>query len=194
MNFLAHIYLSYEDEELMVGNFLADFIKNRDLKHYSKRIQDGIYLHRKIDSFTDNHLIVRQGTKRLQSKHHKYSPVIVDIFYDYLLVNNWEKYADHPISEFASNVYDILDNRMEIMPTMLKKRLPMMIADNWLVRYGLEEGLKFTFERMKRRVSYPQYFENVVDSLLTDYEAFKGEFNLFFPDVIEYVKKEKKDL
>ena len=27
MNFLAHLYLSGEDEELLIGNFIADYVK-----------------------------------------------------------------------------------------------------------------------------------------------------------------------
>ena len=48
MNFLAHLYLSGEDEELMIGNFIADFIRNREVTNYSEGIQKGIFLHRKI--------------------------------------------------------------------------------------------------------------------------------------------------
>ncbi|MEL7021319.1 MAG: DUF479 domain-containing protein, partial [Bacteroidota bacterium] len=84
MNFLAHLFLSCNDESLLIGNFIADAIRNRDLKQYSKAIQSGVLLHRKIDSYTDNHPIIRKGTKRLRPQHRKYAAVVIDVFYDYL--------------------------------------------------------------------------------------------------------------
>jgi len=52
MNFLAHTWLSFSDDEL-VGNMLADYIRNRERHLFSEGIQKGIALHRAIDTFTD---------------------------------------------------------------------------------------------------------------------------------------------
>ena len=53
MNYLAHIYLSGNDPDLIFGNFIADAVPGKQYKNYSNRIQEGIILHREIDSFTD---------------------------------------------------------------------------------------------------------------------------------------------
>ena len=58
MNFLAHAYLSFGQEEILVGNLVADFIKGKELRQFSEDIQIGILLHREIDSFTDTHPLV----------------------------------------------------------------------------------------------------------------------------------------
>ncbi|MEM6697160.1 MAG: hypothetical protein AAF599_02100 [Bacteroidota bacterium] len=84
MNYLAHLFLSCEDEELLIGNFIADFVKNRYREELSPRVLEGIQLHRVIDSFTDRHPVVVQTTRLLHPKHHKYSPVLMDVFFDYL--------------------------------------------------------------------------------------------------------------
>ena len=64
MNFLAHIYLSGENQGITIGNFIADGIKGNKYLSYREDLQKGILLHRSIDSFTDQHPIVRQSTKR----------------------------------------------------------------------------------------------------------------------------------
>jgi len=87
MNFLAHLFLSFDNEDIMIGNFIADMIRNKDVSTFSEGVQKGIALHRKIDSYTDVHPIVKQGTKLMQPYHSKYSPVVIDVFYDYLLSN-----------------------------------------------------------------------------------------------------------
>ena len=186
MNFLAHLFLSGEDEELMIGNFIADFIRNRDVKLYAQRIRDGIYLHRQIDSFTDNHPIVRQGTQRLRPYHGKYAPVVLDVLFDYLLANNWDRYSDVPIAEYTKKVYGILSKHRHVLPPKIAGRLPEMIADNWLVKYGWEDGLNDVFRRMKRRVSKPDLLNNAVLNFKKDYEAYENEFITFFPDVIAH--------
>lgn len=80
MNFLAHIYLSAEIDELKIGNFIADSVKGKAYLKFPEMIQNGIILHRGIDSFTDGHPIVRKSTHRLFPFYSHYSGVIVDIF------------------------------------------------------------------------------------------------------------------
>ena len=188
MNFLAHLYLSDNQEDLLVGNFLADFINNKAVAKLPRPIQEGIRLHRKIDSFTDGHPNVLNSVRRLRPVHHKFAPVVLDICFDYILVKNWHRYSEVPLEKFTAGVYEILENNISLMPDFLQERLPKMIADDWLVKYGTEEGLRFTFSRMKLRTSHPRFFENAVESLMKDYQLYEQDFNLFFPDVIEVVK------
>jgi len=64
MNYLAHIYLSGNDDFLKLGNFIADEIKGKSYKEFPKDIQKGIILHRAIDDFTDHHPLVSKGAHR----------------------------------------------------------------------------------------------------------------------------------
>ncbi|RMG86908.1 MAG: DUF479 domain-containing protein [Bacteroidetes bacterium] len=188
MNFLAHLYLSASDDKLTVGNFLADFIRNKDLPALPPRIRAGVVLHRKIDRFTDNHPLVRQGTERLRPHHHKYAPVILDVLYDYILANNWPDWSEEPLFEFTHRIYRVLKQHIALMPPLVQRRLPLMIADDWLAGYGMESGLRYTFERMKKRTSFPHYLDHAVDHFFEDYDAYLAEFNAFFPEVIRYVQ------
>jgi acyl carrier protein phosphodiesterase len=187
MNFLAHTFLSCDNEELLIGNFIADFISNKKLAELPHEIRKGVELHRKIDTFTDRHPLVRKGTRRLRKKHHKYAPVLIDIFYDYILANNWSKYSDESLEAFTLRVYGILDKWMGIMPENLRKRLPGMIAGNWLSQYGKLEGLDFVLEKMDKRTSFPSNFTGASADLLADYALYEAEFNQFFPELMAYV-------
>lgn len=190
MNYLAHCFLSCSEEDLLVGNFIADSIKNKDLILLDDRVREGVYLHRKIDTYTDTHPIVKLGTSRLHKRHGKYAPVIIDIYFDYLLVKNWQKYSGQTLDAFTKETYLSLANRSEEMPDKLRLALPRMIENNWLMSYGTEDGIRFTFSRVQKRVKRPELLEGAMDSLLDDFEAFNEEFNRFFPDVLEYVLKE----
>ncbi|MEL6866935.1 MAG: ACP phosphodiesterase [Bacteroidota bacterium] len=192
MNFLAHLFLSCKNEGLLIGNMIADFIRNKEVEQYSEDIQKGIFLHRQIDSYTDNHPLVRQGTRRLIPRHRKYAPVVIDIFYDYLLANNWERYSDVSLQEFADATYATLNKHIDLMPPRLRKRLPVMIEGNWLVAYGGRSGLQFTFEKMEQRTRFPSQFSTAMNDLMADLSLYEEEFNQFFPDVIGFVNEQCK--
>ncbi len=187
MNFLAHLFLSGDDEDIIMGNMIADFIRNKEVDNYSLDVQKGIQLHRNIDHYTDNHTEVRKGTERLRPHHRKYSPVVIDLFYDHLLVKNWERYTDEGLDDFCNRMYKILNDRMGVMPTRLARRLPLMIEDNWLTKYGTEEGMLFVLKKMDQRTKFPSDFAAGVAHLKDGFENFNAEFNTFFPEVIDYV-------
>jgi acyl carrier protein phosphodiesterase len=195
MNHLAHFFLSGNDDDLAIGNFVADFITNRELPNYTEGVKRGIFLHRAIDAFTDSHPVVKQSTKRLHPFHHKYSPVIVDVYYDFLLAKNWTQYAQIPSSvkkddlrSFVDNIYNLLTNRILELPEKLQKRLHLMIADDWLMRYTTYEGLHGAFLRIEKAASFPGNFGNAAAHLEQFLDAFDIEFNLFFPDLQRHVK------
>jgi len=187
MNFLAHLFLSGTDEDIIVGNMIADFIRNKEVENYSTKVQKGITIHRFIDRYTDNHPEVRKGTHRLQPHHHKYAPVVIDLFYDHLLVHNWALYSNESIESFSDKMYGVLEKRMDEMPLKLQKRLPNMIASDWLPKYGTDKGMLKVLEIMDRRTKFPSNFTSGLKHLKEDFEFYNEEFNSFFPQMIESV-------
>jgi len=64
MNYLAHLLLSGNDEDVIFGNFIGDAVKGKQYQDYSPQIQKGILLHRQIDTFTDAHPVYLQSKRR----------------------------------------------------------------------------------------------------------------------------------
>ena len=170
---------------LTIGNMIADFIKKNQVEIYSPAVQRGIQLHRIIDSYTDQHPMVRKGTKRLRPTQGKYAPVVIDILYDHLLANNWEKYSKMTLSKFANQQYILLNDNLKILPKKLQKNLPKMIKGNWLEGYGHEAGIRYTLERMDERTKFPSSFVTAFDTLKEYYTLFEEEFNHFYPDLMK---------
>lgn len=189
MNFLAHIYLSCDDNELLIGNFMADFVSNRQVKSLSEPLQQGVKLHRAIDSFTDNHPLVRQGCARLRKDHGKYAPVVIDLLYDYILAKNWKSYHPMNLEDFAQNVYDIFNQNINLFPEKLKKRIPLMIRDDFLTKYRSIEGLSFALSMMDRRTKFPSQFIKAAEQIRKEEDLFESEFQIFFPEVIQLSKR-----
>ncbi|HET8754192.1 MAG TPA: acyl carrier protein phosphodiesterase [Salinimicrobium sp.] len=183
MNFLAHIYLSGEDEELTIGNFIADSVKGKKLLNYSEGIKKGIVLHRAIDFYTDTHPIVRKSISRLFQTYGHYSGVIVDILYDHFLAANWKNYSEVPLEDFVDDFYKMLQKKFEILPEPIQQFLPYMIKDNWLVSYATIEGISTILYQMNERTRKKSKMNFAVIELEEHYEDFKTEFSSFFEEL-----------
>ncbi len=194
MNFLAHIYLSFEDDEITIGNFIADSIRGNKFKHLPERVQKGIKLHRYIDSFTDAHPTVRKSTKRLHKNYSHYSGIIVDIFYDHYLAKNWKSYSDIPLDVFVDNFYDLLEDNYEILPVGVHRMMPYMIADNWILNYAKMEGIGKVLNGMNRRTKNKSKMNFAILDLEEHYDKFENEFTSFFEELTNYSKQKFSSL
>ncbi len=189
MNFLAHIYLSFNDDEISIGNFIADSIRGNKYEHLPKKVQKGIFLHREIDTFTDSHPIARQSSKRLHKNYSHYSRVVVDIFYDHFLAKNWNNYSDIPLSLFVDNFYTLLENNKEILPENTKRMMPYLIGNNWLLNYAKLKGIAEVLNGMNRRTNNKSKMNFAIVDLEEHYSEFEEEFNSFFDKLIDFAKE-----
>lgn len=194
MNFLAHIYLSGDNKEITIGNFIADGIRGKDYKKYPKAIQTGILLHRQIDTFTDAHKTVRQSTKRLHENYGHYSGVIVDILYDHFLAKNWKHYSNIPLADYIDDFYDTLEDNFSTLPQRIQKMMPYMIADNWLLSYASIEGIAKVLEGMNRRTKNRSQMNLAVNELQEFYNEFEDEFTRFFEELIQFSEEKLTEI
>ena len=189
MNFLAHIYLSGKDEDLIIGNFIADSIKGKKYLNYPKGVQKGILLHRAIDSYTDTHPVVRRSTSRLFKNYSHYSAVIVDIFYDHFLASNWNHYSDIPLENFTAEFYLLLKKNFSVLPDTVQNFYPYMVEENWLLSYASIDGIKRILYQMNRRTGGKSKMDQSVNELEEFYTEFEADFTAFFPDLQEFSKQ-----
>ena len=187
MNFLAHLHLSGNNEKILIGNFIADFVKGKAaLANYDAEIAVGIHLHRAIDSFTDNHPIVKQSKSRLTPKYRHYSGVIVDMFYDHFLASQWSDFHPIPLADYSQSIYNMLNRNTSLLPEEAKRMLPFMTTHDWLVGYSTEAGLHRALSGMARRTPYESKMEDSVRDLVLCYDSYQTEFTTFFPELKKY--------
>ncbi|MEM9545398.1 MAG: acyl carrier protein phosphodiesterase [Bacteroidota bacterium] len=183
------MFLTYGDKEHTVGNYIADFIRNRDLVLFSDKIVQGVKLHRHIDHFTDTHPVVLNSTRKLRARHQKYAPVVIDVFYDYILAQNWERFSNTAMRDFADEIYVHLNEYSHLFPMHLQSISSRMIADDFLLQYGQKDGIIKTFRRIGRRAKFESNFDTAFEDLEKDYEEINAGFLEFFPELIEEVER-----
>lgn len=190
MNFLAHAYLSGDNQKLMLGNFIADFVKGRAaLELFDEEIKQGIFLHRAIDAFTDSHPVVSESKNRLRPKYRHYAAVIVDVFYDHFLARSWRDWHDEPLDQFVSRTYATISQHTAILPESVKAFFPYMVRGNWLLNYARVEGIGRTLSGMAARTPYESKMDEAVKDLVESYPAFESEFRLFFPELVDHARE-----
>ena len=194
MNFLAHIYLSGDNEFVKIGNFMADGIRGKQFENYPPEIQKGIFLHRAIDTYTDAHPLFRESTKRLHERYHHYAGVIVDIFYDHFLAKNWTKYSDENLEDYVNQFYESMHRNFDLLSEKAQKILPYMEQQNWLYIYQNIEGIHQILTQMDRRTQNRSNMRFASEELKAHYEDFEKEFTLFFEEIQTFCIEKLKDL
>jgi len=183
MNFLAHIYLSGNDDLIKIGNFMADGIRGKHFENYPLKVQQGIILHRFIDTYTDSHPVFRTSTKRLHQNYHHYSGVIVDVFYDHFLAKNWTIYSNESLEHFTENFYQSLRDNYAILNDKTKNMMPYLIDHNWLMSYQSVEGISRILTQMDSRTKNSSKMRFSTNELRTYYTEFEQEFTSFFEEI-----------
>lgn len=183
MNFLAHIYLSGENELVTIGNFVADGIRGKTYKSYPPEMQAGILLHRFIDSYTDAHPIFKKSTKLLHKPYGHYSGVIIDIFYDHFLAKHWTMYSDVDFAIYIDNFYKSLKAHFNLLPERFQYLTPMMIDGNWLLSYATIDGIQKVLNGMNRRTAFKSKMNEATHELRLYYQEFESHFFEFFNDL-----------
>lgn len=194
MNYLAHAYLSFHQEEILVGNFIGDFVKGKMMVQFPKGIRHGIQLHRAIDKFTDTHPLVRAGQTYLRPKFGHYSTVITDIYFDYFLGKNWDKYSNQPLDTFALSVYDQVSKYEAYFPDHFGNLFYWMKKDNWLYNYSTIRGIQMSLTGLSKRTRFDSKMEEAHLALLEREAEFEIIFFAFFEDLRTFAKQKLEEI
>jgi acyl carrier protein phosphodiesterase len=188
MNFLAHLYLSGDNEELLVGNFIGDYVKGNKYNNYPAKIKSGILLHRQIDFHTDTHPIFRECKRLLVPEYGLYAGIVMDLFCDHFLAINWHNYSDLTLREFAKRTHAILLSNYFQLPSRVQGFLPFLIQHKRLESYARKEGIQKSLEIMSRYTSLPEKSQKAMEVMTENFQFFDQKFALFMNDMIGFIE------
>ena len=187
MNFLAHSYLSFSEEQL-VGNMIADFVKNRDVARLPESIQKGIKLHRAIDTFTDAHPLIHEAKAPFRPLVRLYSGAFVDVAFDYFLANDTTENSQREWQEHSREVYAVLRRYEEFLPEVFKKVLDKMQQDDWLYNYRNEWGIEYSFRNVVNKAQFLDKTTNVFPTFLANKDFLREKYEIFFPEIKSFAQ------
>lgn len=197
MNILAHGYLSGRNDDLLIGNFIGDFIKG-DPDHPRHKLLAGVIagvrLHRAIDTFTDTHPDVAAVREMLRPRCHKYAGVAVDVFFDHFLAIGFETLTTEPLADFIQYFYRTIRLRQNSLPVDAVRMADYMIRQDWLTNYQYLEGINRSLNGLSRRTTYPSGLDSAVEDLVTYYEEIGAHFQHFWLELTEHIERVRTEL
>ena len=186
MNFLFHMLLSGNDDQLMVGNFMGDFVKGPLQERFPPRILQGVALHRRIDSYADSHPLFQQSRHRISHDYGLYRGVMVDIFYDYYLVNDWAEWCHEPLEDFLLRTRAIVENHLISLPAEMHRLVPI-IFEELLPSYGTTDGIGSALSRLSRRIKRTNPLHGGEEELIRLHDDLQSDFRIFTPEIFGFV-------
>ncbi len=183
MNYLAHAYLSFGQPDILTGNMISDFVKGKKKFDYPQKIQQGISLHREIDSFTDGHFATKQAKEIFRPVYRLYAGALIDVIYDHFLALDENEFTEESLKAFSRDTYSKLDKFIDHFPDKFKMLYPYMKANNWLYSYRYKQGIEKSLAGLVRRATYLNESDTAYLLFIDHYTTLRQLYQLFFPEV-----------
>jgi acyl carrier protein phosphodiesterase len=188
MNYLAHAFLSFNDEQITIGNYIADHIKLAEADKLPAKIKQGVLLHRRIDYFTDTHPLFTKSKRHFYDGFERYSGVLIDIYYDHLLARNFSRFSDVPLEEFTQGIYDLLKKNTGHLPESSKRFLEYVVQNNTFYEYSKIEGIELVLKHLSYRINHGIWLNESVPMFIANQKTIEEDFFEFMEDLVKEAK------
>lgn len=189
VNLLAHLHLSDgRPAAVAAGNLLADYLRRLDVAPLDAEFAAGVRLHRAIDAFADAHPALRTARAGFAPPWRRWAGILVDVACDYALSRYWTRFSAVPLRDYVdARLADIQLYLQACHPTTpLRPLFERATAEEWLLAYGTEAGLRLTFERMARRSPAAAALLGAEHAILQRQMALQSAFDDFYPRLLDH--------
>ncbi|BDA14299.1 ACP phosphodiesterase [Aeromonas caviae] len=187
MNFLAHLHLAAHTGSSLTGNLLGDFIKGPLPTGLADRFDEGIWLHRKIDAFTDAHPAHRAAVASFAPPWRRFGGIVVDMLYDHWLSQHWQRFSAAPLPRFLAQSYGQLLLDHHSLPQGLPMALRRMAEQDWLASYQYREGVEAALNGIGRRLRRPVPLGEALHALdQARWTEAEHAFLHFYPELMRF--------
>ncbi len=188
LNFLAHALLAGDQPALIVGGVTGDWVKGTLPGALPSDLARGVALHRAIDSYAETNPAFCRSRARFSPQRRRYAGILVDIFYDHLLAQNWTTLHHQPLHTYSSLVYGLIKARLQDLPTDTYRALQMMAREDWLSSYAHIDGITDVLQRMSHRARQPNPLAYGEQEFLANIDGFTNDFEEWLVATQEFAK------
>lgn len=183
MNHLAHYALAPATDAARMGTLLGDFARGPDLSAWPAEVESAIRLHRRIDGLTDTHPAVA-GIKTLAPAHlRRYAGILMDVFFDHVLIAQWERWSGTPRADFCAGVYASLERTAPRMPADAQGLALSMGRYDILSNCATRAGVAHVLERIASRLKRPAALAEGIVMLDAQLPRIEAAFERLFPEL-----------
>ena len=189
LNYLAHLYLAQPTADSHFGNLLGDFGGKRHVKHLPNTVKNGLDNHYLVDKFTDSHREVKHAKQYFSPERKRFAGVAIDVVFDHFLIVHWQRFSKQPLSDFKYTSYQLLNNRIPVMPARMQHVVTSMTKNDWFKEYETVEGVGLALDNIAKRIRFTNTFAGAADDIAQNYDELEAVFLAFFPELIKHVNE-----
>ncbi|WP_257323986.1 ACP phosphodiesterase [Pseudoalteromonas rhizosphaerae] len=189
MNYLAHLYLAQPTADSHFGNLLGDFGGNRHVEQLPITVKNALENHYLVDKFTDAHPLVKEAKQYFSSQRKRFAAVAIDVVFDHFLIQHCQRFNDQPLSDFKQASYQLLNNRLAVMPPRMQSVVKHMTQNDWFKEYETVEGVGVALDNIAKRIRFTNSFSDAAADIALHYTELDAIFLAFFPELIKYVNQ-----
>lgn len=187
MNYLAHLALAQPNHHSLVGNLLGDFCKGVPLNSLPTTILAGLANHRAVDSFTDQHPLVRQSRLLFSTQRRRFAGIALDVLFDHFLIRHWQQFYPQPFTHYKHQLYRQLAEAEPLMPLAMQRTMQSVRSDDWFGSYQHLPTVAIALERIAKRIRFSNQFAGVLADIEPNYVCLEQTFLLFYPQLQQHV-------
>ncbi|WP_392551572.1 ACP phosphodiesterase [Orbus wheelerorum] len=185
MNILAHLHLASLANSSIIGNAAADFVKGDPYRQYSKRIADGIMMHRRLDKLIDNLPAVKQAKLLFRPQTQRVAPITLDIIWDHFLAKNWPNYVTSvSLNEFNLQIKTIVDKDITLFSSDFSQFMSHLWQGQWLVNYANIDFIGRVLNGMANQRPKLVLLRDTFLDFTDNYHQLEQSFITFYPQLI----------
>ena len=173
-----------------MGNLISDFVKGKKKFDYPQGIQQGIALHRTIDTFTDGHEATKEAKEIFRPHYRLYSGAFVDVLYDHFLATDENEFSETSLYDFSGHVYTTLEEYQQWLPERFAAMIPYMKSQNWLFNYRTLPGIKKSLGGVVRRSAYLTESETAAYLFEKHYQPLLQCYRQFWKDAKPFAREQ----
>lgn len=183
MNYLAHLLLSGPDPDWRLGGLLGDFVKGPLHGERPAAIEAGIRLHRRIDARTDAHPSYLEAVAQLDPRWRRYAGIIIDIWCDHLLSQQWHIWHPQPLDAFCDQCWQDFHARRRYIPPRAQAFIERAEQFKLLQSYTDEQVIERTLLRVGERLRRPVALQQALPELVAAGPVLEQHFNNLLTDL-----------
>ncbi len=161
---------------------MADFVRGDPDLQWDAGVADGIRLHRRLDSLTDQLPEVREARRLFREETRRVSPITLDVIWDHFLSRDWDKY--HPqlsLPHFCRQAEQQIRPYLPQTPPDFRELNELMWPEQWLEKYARSERLEVVLLGMARRRPKLAQLQHSYQDFVDNYSALEQLFSQFYP-------------
>jgi len=194
MNFLAHLVLAEATPQSRLGNLMGDFCQGIDLKTLPEAVQAGIWRHRAVDRFTDTAAEVHEAKALISKERRRFAPVMVDVLFDHLLLQHWQRFEQRPYDSLCRQIYHDLWQQRGLMPPAMAATVTAIVQQDWFGSYRDLNQIGQALDRIAGLIRFANQFAGSIAEISLHYSTLNQLFLQFYPRLQLFVQQRGPEL